>query len=150
MYAGAKILFARWKKSREALGTDRGYEYERLIHSDAEYRNGNVNGNRRLSENAQPGTLNGSAVQVIPEVNICSSCGQDLSESDRFCGFCGTKRVRATGSGEEVVQRLRSLDTFRGIALTIMIFVNYGGGGYWYFAHATWNGLTVADLVFPW
>lgn len=28
--------------------------------------------------------------------------------------------------------RLRSLDSFRGFALFIMIFVNYGGGGYWY------------------
>lgn len=28
--------------------------------------------------------------------------------------------------------------------------VNYGGGGYWFFAHSIWNGLTVADLVFPW
>ncbi|XP_031550825.1 heparan-alpha-glucosaminide N-acetyltransferase-like isoform X2 [Actinia tenebrosa] len=47
-------------------------------------------------------------------------------------------------------KRLNSLDTFRGIALTIMIFVNYGGGGYYFFNHARWNGLTVADLVFPW
>ena len=31
-----------------------------------------------------------------------------------------------------------------------MIFVNYGGGGYWFFDHSRWNGLTVADLVFPW
>ena len=31
-----------------------------------------------------------------------------------------------------------------------MIFVNYGGGGYWFFQHSKWNGLTVADLVFPW
>ena len=31
-----------------------------------------------------------------------------------------------------------------------MIFVNYGGGRYWFFEHAEWNGLTVADLVFPW
>eukprot|EP00483_Globobulimina_turgida_P004193 UN04201 len=31
-----------------------------------------------------------------------------------------------------------------------MIFVNYGGGGYSFFDHSTWNGLTVADLVFPW
>lgn len=36
------------------------------------------------------------------------------------------------------------------IALTIMIFVNSGGGGYYFFKHARWNGLTVADLVFPW
>ena len=46
-------------------------------------------------------------------------------------------------------ERLLSLDTFRGCALSVMIFVNYGGGGYWFFEHAAWNGLTVADLVFP-
>ncbi|XP_030740520.1 heparan-alpha-glucosaminide N-acetyltransferase [Echinops telfairi] len=46
--------------------------------------------------------------------------------------------------------RLRCVDTFRGIALILMVFVNYGGGRYWYFKHASWNGLTVADLVFPW
>ncbi|XP_040850131.1 heparan-alpha-glucosaminide N-acetyltransferase isoform X2 [Ochotona curzoniae] len=46
--------------------------------------------------------------------------------------------------------RLRCVDTFRGIALVLMIFVNYGGGKYWYFKHSSWNGLTVADLVFPW
>ncbi|XP_063237674.1 heparan-alpha-glucosaminide N-acetyltransferase [Bacillus rossius redtenbacheri] len=47
-------------------------------------------------------------------------------------------------------QRLKSLDTFRGIAIVLMIFVNSGGGGYWFFSHATWDGLHVADLVFPW
>uniref|UniRef100_A0AAY4BMV2 Heparan-alpha-glucosaminide N-acetyltransferase catalytic domain-containing protein n=1 Tax=Denticeps clupeoides TaxID=299321 RepID=A0AAY4BMV2_9TELE len=47
-------------------------------------------------------------------------------------------------------RRLRSLDTFRGIALIIMVFVNYGGGRYWFFRHESWNGLTIADLVFPW
>lgn len=47
-------------------------------------------------------------------------------------------------------RRLRSLDTFRGASLSVMIFVNYGGGGYWFFDHSYWNGLTVADLVFPW
>ncbi|XP_074519147.1 heparan-alpha-glucosaminide N-acetyltransferase isoform X1 [Halichoeres trimaculatus] len=47
-------------------------------------------------------------------------------------------------------KRLRSLDTFRGISLVIMVFVNFGGGRYWFFRHESWNGLTVADLVFPW
>lgn len=47
-------------------------------------------------------------------------------------------------------KRLRSLDTFRGIALVVMIFVNYGGGKYWFFEHVPWNGLYLADLVFPW
>ncbi|XP_042314382.1 heparan-alpha-glucosaminide N-acetyltransferase-like [Sceloporus undulatus] len=47
-------------------------------------------------------------------------------------------------------RRLLSLDTFRGFSLTIMVFVNCGGGGYWFYEHASWNGLTVADLVMPW
>ncbi|CAL8127449.1 unnamed protein product [Orchesella dallaii] len=47
-------------------------------------------------------------------------------------------------------QRLRSLDTFRGICIVIMIFVNDGGAGYYFLEHATWDGLYVADLVFPW
>ena len=47
-------------------------------------------------------------------------------------------------------RRINSLDAFRGLSLTLMIFVNYGGGGYYFFNHSTWNGLTVADLLFPW
>ncbi|XP_063629468.1 heparan-alpha-glucosaminide N-acetyltransferase-like [Cydia splendana] len=46
--------------------------------------------------------------------------------------------------------RLRSLDIFRGAAIALMIFVNAGGGGYAIFSHSVWNGLTVADVVFPW
>nr|XP_040033706.1 heparan-alpha-glucosaminide N-acetyltransferase [Gasterosteus aculeatus aculeatus] len=46
--------------------------------------------------------------------------------------------------------RLLSLDTFRGFSLIVMVFVNYGGGGYWFFQHEPWNGLTVASLVMPW
>ena len=62
-------------------------------------------------------------------------------------------------------KRLRFLDTFRGyvcacieqyegefcsLSIVIMIFVNYGGGGYSFFNHSLWTGLTIADLVFPW
>ncbi|KAG0697816.1 Heparan-alpha-glucosaminide N-acetyltransferase [Chionoecetes opilio] len=46
--------------------------------------------------------------------------------------------------------RLKSLDTFRGISIVVMIFVNYGAGSYWFLEHAAWHGLQVADLVFPW
>jgi predicted acyltransferase len=49
-----------------------------------------------------------------------------------------------------VSSRVDCLDTFRGMCLGLMIFVNYGGGGYWFFDHAAWNGLTFADLLFPW
>jgi len=47
-------------------------------------------------------------------------------------------------------KRYKSLDTLRGLSLIIMIFVNYGGGEYWFMEHVAWNGLTVADLVMPW
>ena len=30
------------------------------------------------------------------------------------------------------------------------MFVNYGGGGYWFLDHSIWHGLTIADLVMPW
>jgi len=53
-------------------------------------------------------------------------------------------------AAEKKKTRLKSLDTFRGISIVVMIFVNSGGGGYCFLEHAPWNGLTVADLVFPW
>ncbi|XP_074601482.1 heparan-alpha-glucosaminide N-acetyltransferase [Brevipalpus obovatus] len=46
--------------------------------------------------------------------------------------------------------RLKSLDAFRGMTIILMIFVNYGGGGYEFFEHKPWFGLTLADCVFPW
>ncbi|KAG8238434.1 hypothetical protein J437_LFUL002891, partial [Ladona fulva] len=46
--------------------------------------------------------------------------------------------------------RIKSLDVFRGVTISFMILVNYGGGKYWFLEHSPWNGLTIADLVFPW
>lgn len=40
--------------------------------------------------------------------------------------------------------RLHSLDTFRGISLFLMIFVNYGSGGFHFMKHAEWHGITIA------
>jgi predicted acyltransferase len=47
--------------------------------------------------------------------------------------------------------RLTSLDVFRGITIAGMILVNNGGGGGTYapLKHATWDGWTPTDLVFP-
>lgn len=85
-----------------------------------------------------------------------------------FRRFLVWVRLRASREGEVVVgdaallleeeavqesrksRRVVSLDAFRGLAITVMIFVNYGGGSYYFFNHSIWNGLTVADLVFPW
>ncbi|XP_064918533.1 heparan-alpha-glucosaminide N-acetyltransferase isoform X2 [Columba livia] len=80
-------------------------------------------------------------------------------ETDRLINSePGSPNAADPGSGDPAPQlwssaprqRLRSLDTFRGLSLIIMVFVNYGGGKYWFFKHESWNGLTVADLVFPW
>ncbi|XP_037936630.1 heparan-alpha-glucosaminide N-acetyltransferase-like [Teleopsis dalmanni] len=46
-------------------------------------------------------------------------------------------------------RRMQSLDAFRGVAIVLMIFVNSGGGDYWWIEHAPWNGLHLADVVFP-
>ena len=50
-------------------------------------------------------------------------------------------------------QRDLSLDAFRGLTVIMMIIVNLQGNGDAAFSalkHAEWNGLTFADLVFPW
>ncbi|XP_067382880.1 heparan-alpha-glucosaminide N-acetyltransferase isoform X3 [Channa argus] len=72
---------------------------------------------------------------------ICCQGPQDSVDNDGAQAF-EVAKAKPT--------RLHSLDAFRGFALTAMVFVNYGGGGYWFFQHAPWNGLTVADLVMPW
>ncbi|XP_068232603.1 heparan-alpha-glucosaminide N-acetyltransferase-like [Palaemon carinicauda] len=78
------------------------------------------------------------------------------SESDPLLHSNDVTQVQSVHTQEQVPDsrrsggRLVSLDVFRGTAIAIMIFVNYGGGKYYFFIHARWNGLTVADLVFPW
>lgn len=50
------------------------------------------------------------------------------------------------------IQRLVSLDRFRGITIAAMILVNNAGdepSAYWPLQHAKWNGWTPTDLVFP-
>jgi predicted acyltransferase len=46
-----------------------------------------------------------------------------------------------------------TLDAFRGLTILLMVIVNVQGSpdhGYALLTHAEWNGLTLADLVFPW
>ncbi len=49
-----------------------------------------------------------------------------------------------------IQKRLTSLDAFRGFAIALMIFVNNTEGNtYSQLQHASWNGWTIADTVFP-
>lgn len=48
-------------------------------------------------------------------------------------------------------KRLVSLDVLRGLTVMLMIFVNNGAGHHIFpmLQHAKWNGMTLADVVFP-
>lgn len=48
-------------------------------------------------------------------------------------------------------KRLYSLDILRGLTVTLMIFVNNGAGNdiFPLLTHSKWNGITLADFVFP-
>ncbi|XP_063979969.1 heparan-alpha-glucosaminide N-acetyltransferase [Diachasmimorpha longicaudata] len=46
-------------------------------------------------------------------------------------------------------RRVQSIDTFRGMSILMMIFVNNGAGDYAVLEHKPWDGLYVGDLVFP-
>jgi len=48
-----------------------------------------------------------------------------------------------------IKERLQCLDTFRGLTMFGMVFVNYQGGNYEFFNHSLWNGMTFADCIFP-
>jgi len=80
----------------------------------------------------------------IPIV-IPSTYTNSINASSTYSGRASSNHaVGATPRNKS--ERLQSLDSFRGFSLCLMIFVNYGGGGYWFFDHAEWNGLTVAGV----
>ena len=72
------------------------------------------------------------------------------SESTEPLAAVAENDVDATRTTVQGKRRLQSLDAFRGLTIFMMIFVNYGGGKYYFFKHVPWNGLYVPDLVFPW
>ena len=71
-------------------------------------------------------------------------------EDDKIYSYTDQGRNISISGSKPVKERLKSLDAFRGLSLTAMIVVNYGGFSYWFLQHAPWNGLTFADLLFPW
>ncbi|KAG5864759.1 hypothetical protein JTB14_020183 [Gonioctena quinquepunctata] len=70
-----------------------------------------------------------------------------------FCGACSIWRKwisKLDRSDEnDRKERIKSLDSFRGFTIIVMIFANFGCGGYEILEHAKWNGLHLADIVFP-
>ena len=64
--------------------------------------------------------------------------------------FCPPPQGKSVSLRPRTGKRVLGVDTFRGFVLCLMVFVNYGGGGYWQMALAQWNGVTPASFVHPW
>ena len=73
---------------------------------------------------------------------------------EKVKGSAETKeKVKGSAETKEAAgksPRVASIDVFRGMALCLMIFANYGAGQYWAaLVHATWDGITLSDFAFP-
>lgn len=67
-------------------------------------------------------------------------------------GYNGLRMGRKHAEMREFSNRYRALDVMRGLTLALMIVVNMQAGegkSYAQLLHATWNGLTLTDVVFP-
>ncbi|XP_042507854.1 heparan-alpha-glucosaminide N-acetyltransferase-like [Macadamia integrifolia] len=64
-------------------------------------------------------------------------------------GGGGGDASTASTSKKHQSQRLASLDVFRGVTVATMIFVDHAGGLFPVINHSPWNGITLADFVFP-
>ena len=105
------------------------------------------------NERKKEGAGGGGGAGGVEVVALGGSLNEGLLEAEGGGAAKAAARPAASGGGTKprTSGRVVSIDAFRGISLSIMIFVNSGGGGYdRFFDHSRWNGLTVADLVFPW
>ncbi|KAI1279615.1 Heparan-alpha-glucosaminide N-acetyltransferase [Halotydeus destructor] len=93
-----------------------------------------------LTVNSSP---NVSHYDQIPEADI----EEDTTEVCEASPLIVQSSDRSTP--QPARHRLQGLDSFRGLTILLMIYVNYGGGGYSMLAHKPWFGLTIADTIFP-
>jgi hypothetical protein len=71
--------------------------------------------------------------QWLRYVNSSDNFNQFLAnEADNQENLISTEELDERAKKKK--RRVKSLDAFRGLAIVIMIFVNYGGGGYYFFA----------------
>jgi len=107
---------------------------------------------RRANEEARARNLSVPST-TYPSISHHLGCFPNLDEESpsfgqhRFTELATQSKITNPAANRV---RLHSLDTFRGISLAVMLIANDSGGMYWFLDHSAWNGLTVADLVFPW
>ena len=77
----------------------------------------------------------GSMITEGSHVDNSSVSNSDASSNQQNPNREGATKQNISTSRENKEEtkrkRVKSLDAFRGLSITIMIFVNYGGGGYW-------------------
>ena len=73
--------------------------------------------------------------KILPLYNARAvNQGSGLLDNDQNAEDVARDEVAEAQQRSRLKRRVRSLDAFRGLAIVIMIFVNYGGGGYSFFA----------------
>ena len=119
-----------WKKAKGSQETKRAYGSQETKEK--------ANGSQETKEKA-----NGS--------QKTKAKGRDETKEKAY----GSQETKAKGREETKEApgkspRVASIDVFRGMALCLMIFANYGAGQYWAaLVHATWDGITLSDFAFP-
>lgn len=104
-------------------------------------------------QDADSGTNPGSAP---PDVDQGASAQLPIDDQPAKASSSAAESVEPIQQGpnqtvpmQVAKQRIECLDIFRGMTLAGMIFVNYGGAGYPIWEHKSWDGITLADFVFP-
>lgn len=96
---------------------------------------------------------------VNSEFGIASSSYTNLGDDESTTAVLGGLSSTLGGGGgtgatsassrQRLNSRIKSVDTLRGVSLAFMVFANAGSGGYTSLSHAVWDGLHLADLLFP-
>ncbi|XP_015606463.1 heparan-alpha-glucosaminide N-acetyltransferase [Cephus cinctus] len=108
------------------------------------------NGSCDFTTIQEPSNLYTSLVVVLGAL-LCISFGSSLLRTGVVALVKRFRRDNTEPPPDKTStkRRINSIDTFRGISILFMIFVNDGAGGYAILEHVTWNGLFVGDFVFP-
>lgn len=84
----------------------------------------------------------------VPDLDMDTSASRRRSSINQTTGDDNALQEEVSNNAFKR-HRIECLDIFRGLTLAGMIFVNYGGAGYALLEHKAWNGITLADFVFP-
>lgn len=112
-------------------------------------------GTAQIGSDGDSATSSGDVGQQVDEDNLNRrphDVGTLAAETQprRGCSQSNaTQEVSSMSLKASPKRRIECLDTFRGLTLAGMIFVNYGGAGYAIWEHKAWDGITLADFVFP-